>query len=70
MNLRENKLKVYKSAFVTAVVSSELFKQKGSTILAYPNLMCSPACTIGTDSSAPVIASDYCSLVIYPCCIT
>jgi ABC-type uncharacterized transport system permease subunit len=28
-NLRENKLKIYKSVFVSSVVSSELFKQKG-----------------------------------------
>ena len=35
-NLRENKLKIYKSVFVFSVVSSELFKQKGIfTILNY-----------------------------------
>ena len=28
-NLRENKLKIYKSVFVSSVVSSELFKHKG-----------------------------------------
>lgn len=28
-NLRESKLKIYKSVFVSSVVSSELFKQKG-----------------------------------------
>ena len=28
-NLKETKLKIYKSVFVGAVVSSELFKQKG-----------------------------------------
>lgn len=28
-NLREHKLKIYKSVFVAAVVNSELFKQKG-----------------------------------------
>ena len=33
-NLRENKLKIYKSVFVSSVVSSELFKQKG--ILTIP----------------------------------
>lgn len=35
-NLRENKLKIYKSVFVFSVVSSELFKQKGIfTILSH-----------------------------------
>jgi len=28
-NLKETKLKIYKSVFVSAVVSSELFKHKG-----------------------------------------
>ena len=30
-NLKETKLKIYKSVFVGAVVSSELFKQKGQS---------------------------------------
>ena len=32
-NLKETKLKIYKSVFVGAVVSSELFKHKGKPLL-------------------------------------
>ncbi len=34
-NLKETKLKIYKSVFVGAVVSSELFRHRGKALHAY-----------------------------------
>jgi len=38
-NLRETKLKIYKSVFVSAVVSSKLFEQKESRVKVLPAIL-------------------------------
>lgn len=38
-NLRETKLKIYKAVFVSAVISSELFKHKESRVLIVPAIL-------------------------------
>ena len=66
-NLKETKLKIYKSVFVSAVVSSELFRQKGGCWESENAVSAGPSYQPGQSSlaellSGPSYQPGYCSL--------